>query len=492
MYTIPSEYFFRLHHPRPRFKNDVENVLGYMAFSIAQIGRKENKKFKCELSAEIRRYGANATIAQKTIENWRTEIGALFGMYIEGLVYSRPTQLSIDLANTSDLQAFFRGFVYAFQYPAGNLKPKAIGEIIEEGISFHPCRWVFNMLLHTNIGTIDKCEYCHCALNDMRVTRDHESYEKTAHRILQNRRNGVQYDSTGDVVRYACDILDYCVLADLLIEGTEGRFRINEKNRDLVEMIAQTDNFFHAYESVPHFDTRGISALESEWFEYVDRSYQDLKFLVRRVLDGRHPIPAVGTAAQGELLNLDQSPLAQLTSTETTGTTGSQQTRSIEQSPTDSGVVDAIDENDTAKIGDYGENLIWQHECLRVSNDGRSDLVHLIKRIPTHLAVGYDVKSIESDTEFDRFIEVKTTKSHKPLMFNQIHLTPNEWRTAQSSGARYFIYRLRISDEGCKLFVLHDPAQLFRDGLITFVPRDGMDISFTDKSGEEVELLCVH
>ena len=29
-YKIPDEYFFRIHHVRPRFKGDIENVLIYM------------------------------------------------------------------------------------------------------------------------------------------------------------------------------------------------------------------------------------------------------------------------------------------------------------------------------------------------------------------------------------------------------------------------------------------------------------------------------
>ena len=30
-YEIPEEYYFRIHHCRPRFKGNVENVLIYMA-----------------------------------------------------------------------------------------------------------------------------------------------------------------------------------------------------------------------------------------------------------------------------------------------------------------------------------------------------------------------------------------------------------------------------------------------------------------------------
>lgn len=31
-YKVPDSYFFPLRHIRPRFKNDVENVLDYIAF----------------------------------------------------------------------------------------------------------------------------------------------------------------------------------------------------------------------------------------------------------------------------------------------------------------------------------------------------------------------------------------------------------------------------------------------------------------------------
>ena len=76
------------------------------------------------------------------------------------------------------------------------------------------------------------------------------------------------------------------------------------------------------------------------------------------------------------------------------------------------------------------------HECMRIKLGGREDLLHLIKRIPTQFAVGYDISSVELD-ERKRYIEVKTTISSKPLHFNRIHLTKNEWNTASSTHDRY-------------------------------------------------------
>lgn len=49
-YRIPDEFFFRLHHVRPRFKNDVEEVLLYVATSISEMAVLPNNDFKNELN----------------------------------------------------------------------------------------------------------------------------------------------------------------------------------------------------------------------------------------------------------------------------------------------------------------------------------------------------------------------------------------------------------------------------------------------------------
>ena len=85
----------------------------------------------------------------------------------------------------------------------------------------------------------------------------------------------------------------------------------------------------------------------------------------------------------------------------------------------------------TKEIGDLGESLVIGHEKVRVKEGGREDLLHLIKKIPTALAVGYDVQSIELDAK-KRYIEVKTTISSKPLNFYSFHLTPNEWEIGRA------------------------------------------------------------
>ena len=120
----------------------------------------------------------------------------------------------------------------------------------------------------------------------------------------------------------------------------------------------------------------------------------------------------------------------------------------------------------------------------------REDLIHLIKRIPTQFAVGYDIQSVELD-ERKRYIEVKTTISSKPLHFNKIHLTPNEWNTAGSMKDRYFVYRLMISKAEKKLYIIQDPVGLYKRDIINMIPKDGAEISFDlATAGNFEELLA--
>ena len=78
-YSTPEEYYFRIHHARSRFKGNVESVLLFMANEISKIPRLPNKEFIVRLNNAIRLFPGNAMITPKTINNWRTEISALFG-----------------------------------------------------------------------------------------------------------------------------------------------------------------------------------------------------------------------------------------------------------------------------------------------------------------------------------------------------------------------------------------------------------------------------
>ena len=80
---------------------------------------------------------------------------------------------------------------------------------------------------------ISKSEATHCIFNDLRVTRDGRPTIDTWKLIRENIQKDLKYDWTGDVVRYAGDILDYMVQANLLVKRPNNKYYINQ-----VESIA--------------------------------------------------------------------------------------------------------------------------------------------------------------------------------------------------------------------------------------------------------------
>lgn len=119
MYEIPQEYFLRIHHCRPRFKSDVENVLLYMAQESVKIPDGPVEAYSAAFNDAIRLYPGNEGLKIKTINNWRTEISSLFGFYIEdkAINYTKTGEMAKVLATQQDLMQFFKYFLFSFQYP---------------------------------------------------------------------------------------------------------------------------------------------------------------------------------------------------------------------------------------------------------------------------------------------------------------------------------------------------------------------------------------
>lgn len=480
-YKVPEEYFFRVHHVRPRFKGDIENVLIYVAEEISRVGEKEIDKFVEEVNAALFRYPGNAHRELKTINNWRTEISALFGFIEHTDTTDKPGRRAIELAKSGDLVECFKTFLYNFQYPGAHIKPNRVLEQIEEGIHFKPAQYILKLLRYANrdggnsIG-ITKFEVCHCIFNDLRVTRDCEGVERTWDRIFRNRENGVTYDQTGDVIRYAGDIIDYMEIANLLKTYDSRTYYLNTLEEESIVKFCESNEWFDEYDKMIRIKSgtmEDVKACVSGWFSYVNRDMEDTDFST--------DILAYIASNEEELRQLKES----ATNVETSGLSDLIQRDAILEKR----IIQYFDQLTTKDIGDIGENLVHGHECMRIKLGGREDLLHLIKRIPTQFAVGYDISSVELD-ERKRYIEVKTTISSKPLHFNRIHLTKNEWNTASSTHDRYYIYRLMLSKNERKLFLLQDPVGLYKKDKINMIPSDGADITFNPKEvGQFEELL---
>jgi hypothetical protein len=467
LYNTPQEHYFRLHHVRPRFKGDIESVLLFMATEISRLSGTLKEEFNKKLNDAIKMYPGNEIKNDKTIDNWRTEIAALFSFYFE---YSDDTIFAgtraKELAEKQDLVEMFKIFLFLFQYPGGHIKAEKILEMIESGIHFKPAQYILKVLQAGETDTGNRTfllreEVCHCIFNDLRCTRDNEEPLIVWKRIKTNRYNEYNYDKTGDVVRYAGDILDYMEIANLLNCYDNNKYYINKFETEAVMKFINSNQWFFGYDSMIKHKKGSLDAINNEnenWFNYANKKINE-------------------TNLQTNILTLIS--------------TGAEEENEIKEENLES-FKKSIENNDNSidskTIGDMGESLVHSHECQRIKLGGREDLIHLIKRIPTQLAIGYDIQSLELD-EQKRYIEVKTTISSKPIQFNKFHMTTNEWVVAESNHDRYFIYRLLLSKHTIRLYIIQDPVGLYKKDIIRMIPRDGADIIFNDNAGTEEELL---
>jgi hypothetical protein len=469
-YKIPDEYFFRLHHVRPRFKNDVEEVLLYVATSISEMEMLTEKEFNVVLNNVLFGFKKNASSTQKTIDNWRTEISALFAFIQAKDKHLQPSKMAIRLANNQYLDEFFNYFLYSFQYPGGHIKSHNVIKQIEAGVKFKPCNFILELLIEGEKLTgkpfsVTAEELTQCAYFDLRVTRDGKHPKDVAKTILKHKADKIQYDhhydqlinektgaypSNGDVCRYAGDILDYMVLANLLQhKGTGYYYYLNTENKEAIDYhlnkavwFNQYDKFYKEKEIIPS----EIAAIEENWFSFVNQFDSIGAFA-----------PHLDQAEQENISNLIQEYYSRMTGD-----------RKVP----------------TKIIGDYGESLILAHEYLRTK--GKSNRQHLINKIPTPLGVGYDIQSVELKRK-KRYIEVKTTKSRKAINNNRFKLTPNEWDTAETMGDSYFIYYLVVSDDTKNIFMIQNPIKQYDDGNLKV--DKNLVVEFSKKSGQWEKLL---
>ena len=469
-YRIPDEYFFRLHHVRPRFKNDVEEVLLYVATSISEMTVLPEKEFNNELNKVLFGFKKNATSTQKTIDNWRTEISALFGFIQETEQHLYPSVTAKRLANNQYLDEFFNYFLFSFQYPGGHIKSQNVIKQIEADIRFKPCQFILQLLIEGEKLTgkpfsLTAEELTQCAYFDLRVTRDKKHPKEVAELILYNRANCIKYEheypqlwnnktqsfpSRGDVYRYAGDILDYMVLANLLQDkGTGFYYYLDDENKEAIAYHLVHNVWFDGYDKFYHAEgitNSEVAQLEEVWFDYVN-SFDNIEAFA----------PHLEEREAENISALIQEYYSRM--------------RDDRKVP-------------TKIFGDYGETLVLAHEYLRTKD--RSNRQHLINKIPTPLGVGYDLQSIEIEKK-KRYIEVKTTKSRKAINNNRFKLTPNEWDTAETLGDNYFVYYLVINDEGKNIFIIQNPIKQFELGNLKI--DKNLVVEFSKTSGQWHRLL---
>ena len=472
-YKIPEEFYFRLHHARPRFKSDVESVLLFMAGEVSRLESAPRAPFREQLNSAIRLYPGNSSSTEKTIDNWRTEISSLFGLIEREGDLQKPGRMAILLTENQDLVEFFRYFLYYFQYPGGHLKSQESLKMINAGIKFKPAKYLIEVILEGQKLTeggkfgISKAEATHCIFNDLRVTRDGQSPKTTALQIIARQKAGTEYDNGGDVTRYAGDILDYMELADLTRQRPNYKYYLNMANLDVLQAFVSSDNWFSSYDSLygeKEVTPADVSAYLENWFTYVNNKLDSAIF-------------------EANILSIIEDASDQTTTTPKQSEFIAEVLARIRAKRASEQTIK------TKEIGDVGETIVIEHEKNRLTNLSRKDLLHLIKKIPETYAVGYDIGSYEGMGTTRRFIEVKTTVSRGKIHTHNFHMTPSEWSASDTLGQTYFIYRLAISSESVSLFIIRDPVGKYKQSLVDMIPRDGADIRYTEKSGVYEELL---
>lgn len=443
-----------------------------MASEISHISIYEKNQFKQQLNDAVRRYPGNLSATDKTINNWRTEISALFGLIERDSSLRKPGRMAIILSENQDLIEFFRYFLYYFQYPGGFLKPLETVKMINVGIKFKPANYLIQVLLEGQKLAEDgkfgitKAEATHCIFNDLRVTRDFQSPKDTALIILNQRKNNIEYNNGGDITRYAGDILDYMVLADLVRLRPNYQYYLNMAELEVLQAFVNNKETFPEYDPLYSKENLGLAdvkSTEDSWFRYINMSLYSSIFradVLSIIKDSEAPAPKT---PQSEFI---AEMLKRLRSRQVAE--GSMRTK---------------------EIGDLGENIIIEHERMRLTKMSREDVLHLIMKIPEQFAVGYDVSSYDGIGAMRRYIEVKTTISHGKLHVFNFHMTPSEWSAANTLGKSYYVYRLAISAETISLFLISDPVGKYKQNLIEMIPRNGADMRYSEKSGEWEELL---
>lgn len=466
IYSIPADFYQRIHHVRPRFKGQCEDVLIYVAREIERIGRLPTRDFQRSLELSIHRFPGNVNSTHKTISNWRTEIDALFGLVVKEPEFERPSMLAKTLSASSDLISFFRVFLSKFQYPGGHLRPDKVAELVNAGVKFKPAAYVIRVLLEgtalSDKGTfgISKAEATSLIWNDLRVTRDKRSPRDTAIELIKLRAEKVEFESSGDVIRYAGDILDYLVLANVLQLNPNGRYSLIKGAMEGANIILSAekewfDKYDHLYKS-GRATSQDCAIHELDWFEYAGDYIQGLvvETSVSDFLEG--------------VTNLESGSESEFTQ---------ELLDFLRQKMADGSNIK------TKEIGDAGESLVMRHEFNRLRDLGVEKLASKVKKIPDKYGIGYDIKSFMDKSGSDKLIEVKTTISRGNLRAMTVHLTKNEWNAANSSGPSYFIFRLLISTESIRCFVIHNPVDKYKRNIIDMNLTDGADLTFEDNAG---------
>ena len=89
---------------------------------------------------------------------------------------------------------------------------------------------------------VSKIELTHLVFNNLSVTRNQVTNEYIYEQIIHHRQIKETFDSSGDVIRYAGDILDYLELADLVYKKLDGKYYPKMHNKNIIDLFIEDED----------------------------------------------------------------------------------------------------------------------------------------------------------------------------------------------------------------------------------------------------------
>ncbi|MHB8064960.1 MAG: protein NO VEIN domain-containing protein [Ruminiclostridium sp.] len=431
MYRTPDEYFHRCAFDRSRFSQDLETDLSVFVDLICEIGFKPNYEFAGSFDS---RWGAIG----KTGKNHRTEMCSLLGLTVTDGDLIGPSSRCIALRETQDFPMFFKTMCLRFQFPnCINKQHTTKGHIIA-GVKFKPAKYILKLFmegirLRGNDFYLTANEAGNFIFNDIRVVAKGRQPSEVLKEILDFRETEESLEGGSFLIQHSREFLKYMELGNLLIEN-EHMFTLNLGEQQSINMIIEDDSFFDLNSDYCTAGSDGVS-IRKEYAHSWQSWYGNT------------------TENETDILITPEQALSDF----------SQQGRE-----------DETDNMSLHEIGDAGERIVYIAERKRVQYE-RPDKLALVKVVSHETDLGYDIQSINNDsTGSKRFIEVKTTKRiHLPSdspWLTTFDISSNEWETARQFGDCYYIYRVFLTKNGYKIYVVKNPCKREEEGSITIVP----------------------
>ncbi len=443
-YTLQPENYYRCAFPRGRMLSKLEDDLTVFAQLIMQKSHCPKHDFNVAFDAE---YSKLHNLDDKTVKNHRTEMIRLYGLVTttpDGLI--EPSKMCRILSETQDFFLFFKLFCLKFQFPNGVNKPQNTAEQIEKGIRFKPAKFILELM---NIGVkkhgwdfcISSGEVSSLVFNDVRVTSGLISPEVCMDILTANRRDKIIYEGGSKVNQHGREFLGYMRLANLLTVSDNDRyFCLNRHEKNAIDYILGDNRFF---EINSNFDEDHTTILQTQtlWESwYGDITDEDIKALTTKPQMLEDLVKEVVPQSKGQSKEM--------------------------ASPTDSSMKD---------IGDLGEIIALKFEKDMIGKI-RPDKIHLVQRVSNDTILGFDIQSFEFENpDKKKFIEVKTTNRTYPPdieVLTSFYMSSNEWQTAQNYLDSYYIYRVFLLGKVTKIFVVKNPTEKEKQGLLILEPTN--------------------